>query len=324
MSAVFSSNRRRVALYAVPVTLLFLASVGFALTSSPRKVPRAALGRGVPCLAATSSTRLPVPKAALSHVFSDGDAQAGGRPRFWYVTPGRSRVVATYVRVMPGGAKAKSFTARSLAAPLESAYDIGTWSGRRALFAMRQKRKAVAVTVVSLGKDSRVLASGTAAVPRPPGTVRRDFFVARHTGSKPDVYVVDRNKRTGSVTLSVFSGESNFATALIDRRTIAAVGVAPPIWGLDIARVGGPRPSLLLFRASAGSFYDRPEAHVLSGASGFRVFTAHDTLSKRLAGSHFLAGPSPAGPAVYALRKVGNGLDLRTAALGVPVASANC
>jgi hypothetical protein len=326
VTAVAIGRHRRLALYAVLVTLLFLLSVGFELARTPRRVQVATLGRGVPCLAPTSAIRLPIGQAALLHVFSDGDAaQSRRRPWLWYVTPGRSRVVATSVRVTPRGATLKSFVVRSLETPVKSAYDVAAWSsGRPALFAMRQESRGVAITVVSLGGRSRLVASGNAPAPRPPDTVRRDFFVARLTGSRPDVFVVDRNTRTGSVALSVFSGESHFATALIDRRPVGAVAIAPPTWGLDVARLGGPRPSLLVFRAAAGSFYGRPEVHILSGASGFHAFTTHATVSKRLAGTRFLAGPSLAGPAVYALRRVGNALELRTAALGVPVASPTC
>jgi hypothetical protein len=327
VTAVSPARRRRIALYAVPVTLLFLSSVGFEITRTSRRVSATALGRGIPCLAATSAhTRLPVSRAALPDVLSDGDvAQARRRPLFWYVTPGRSRVVATSVHVTSRGATLKSFVVGSLKGPLKSVYDVAAWSpGRTALFAMRQKPQAVAITVVSLGGRSRVATFGNAPDPSPPDAVHRDFFVARLTGPKPDLFVIDRNATTGSVTLSVFSGESHFAMALIDRRPVGALAVAPPSWGLDVARVGGSRPSLLLFRNAAGSFYGRPEVHILSGASGFRVFTTHSILSGRLAGSRFLVGPSLAGPAVYALRRVGTALDLRTAALGVPVASATC
>ena len=318
-----SAHSRRVALYAVPLAILFLASIGFEIARKPHRV---AVQSGVPCLLATVAARIHAPRGALGSIVTNGDStQVHGRPVLWYVLPRHGRLAVTRVTLTPNGTgRATSYAVPAHGLAHATAYDMTQWEpSRPALVVARQRRRGLGVTVHSLGRGSHVLASGVSPVTRPPKNVERGLFVARLTGRKPDLFVVDRDRDSGHTVLSVYTGESHFAHAAVLRRQTGAADVSGQEWSIGVARVAG-QPSLLVFRTAARSALNRPEVHILEATSGFRTFTKHETLSRTLAGTRLVGGRSLQGPAVYALRQKGTTLELHVVPLGIPLVSPTC
>jgi hypothetical protein len=320
-----AAGRRRVILYSVPLVLLFAASVVFEVTASPSNKP---LARGLPCLLPSRSSLLQIRGTELPTFLSDGDTSAQLRhPTLWYVVATRDAVIAHRLRIAAQQSRLASFPVRLPGSERATAYDVATWAGRRpALFAIRQERRAIVVTIFSLDPRSRVLGRGKAPEPRPGSGVRRGYFVARLTGRDLDLFVIDRHRKNKAATLSVYSGESHFARALIDNRTIPLHGMTSPSWSLDVARTDGRKPAIVALRSARGSLFGRPEAHVLTGDSDFRTLTLDTRLSRAPARSRpLLVASSRAGSSVYAFRRPRPGLvEVRTTPLGVPRSSQSC
>lgn len=318
-------GRRRVILYSVALLLLFLTAVVFEETGSQSSKP---LGRGIPCLVPGRSDLLRLDGRALPDFFADGDTAALlKRPLIWYVTRTGAGAIAHRLQIGVPHAHAGSFPVRLPSAASMTTYDVAIWSQRgAALFALRQGRKAIAVTVLSIGHESRVLFRGLTPDPRPRSDVDRDLFVARLTGREPDLFVIDRDRKKRDATLSVYSGESGFSRTLIDDRTLPLRRIAPPIWSLDVARTEDAKLAVVVFRRAAGSLFGRPQVHVVRADSDFRAVTLSTTLSSTLARSRrFLVASSSAGPTVYSFTRRRSGLvDVHATPFGVPLSSSSC
>ena len=324
MSAERAGSRSRtVALAALPITALLAASLVFELQWSPHKLP---VGQGLPCLVVTSATTVRLDGNVVPHLLADSDAtHLRQRPRLWYVTPARNGVVAHPIRVAAGRAAVRAVPVR-IAAARRGVYDVGTWSGPQpVLVALRQRQQSVVSTVMTLDERPRVVATGFTPDPRPGPSVHRDFFLARYDGTRPDLFVVDRDAHTGDVLLSIYSGESRFSKAIVDRRKVGVTYIDPPVWSVDVANVKGDGPDFVYFRTASGSFYGRPEAHIAPAANGYRLVTVHATIAPALGrGPGFVVASSLAGPAAYSLTRAGQGLELRAVPLGTPVSSPTC
>jgi hypothetical protein len=319
-----AGGRQRVILYSFALLLLFGAAVVFEATGSQSSKP---LSRGIPCLVPGRSDLLRLDGRALPDFFADGDTSALlKRPIIWYDTRTGAGAVAHRLQIgVPHGYAA--FPVRLPSAASMTTYDVAIWSQRgAALFALRQRGKAIAVTVLSIGHESRVLFRGLARDPRPRSDVDRDLLVARLTGRKPDLFVIDRHRKRRDATLSVYSGESGFSRTLIDNRTLPVRRIAPPAWSLDVARTDDAKLALVVFRRAAGSLFGRPQVHVVRADSDFRAVALSTTLPSTLARSRqFLVASSRAGPAVYSFTRRRSGLvGVQATPFGVPLSSSSC
>ena len=159
--------------------------------------------------------------------------------------------------------------------------DVEDWTGAEpALFVISSPRRSPSLRLLSLQTGRRLLKS---RVPIPPQlSDRRDFFVARWSGPRPDLFVIDRDvyrRRPPSHrpwAIRVYSGESGFKAVAFEttiRRWLSKRLSQGDFW-LDVGTRRQPKPGLVLVtKGRTGT--DQTEIHVLSGDSGFRRFTLH-------------------------------------------------
>ncbi len=167
----------------------------------------------------------------------------------------------------------RSFEASLARAP--TALDTGEWSATvpNALVAVgtpQPGRTTVDVFDASTGK--RLAPPASVAIPAPAPGTRRDYRLARWSGSTGDLMVIDRVDKSGVIRVRVRSGESGFAT---QTATISArVGAFPAdAFSLDVVPVQrGKRPDVVFTSKVSASDSGFVDVHVLSGSSSFRRF----------------------------------------------------
>ena len=159
--------------------------------------------------------------------------------------------------------------------------DVETWAGiEPALFVISSPRRSPSLRLLSLRTGRRLLES---RVPVPPQlSDRRDFFVARWSGPRPDLFVIDRDvyrSRPPSRrpwAIRVYAGESGFKTVAFETTIPQWLSkrLSQGDFWLDVGTRRQPKPSLVLVtKGRTGT--DQTEIHVLSGKSRFRRFTLH-------------------------------------------------
>lgn len=178
-------------------------------------------------------------------------------------------------------------------------FDVLGWDSTEddQLVALPIRRRAVEVWTASDG-DAPVR-RGLAVLPVRGPEVIRNARVARWSGDLPDLFVVEHAPTLRDVTVRVFSGESRFRESLLE------INVALPFagetrWTIDVARVTGDRPDLLLFAARGPS--GRTEIHIVSGESDFEEYILHvptDFPVERAETAVFAAGTTGGSPAIY-------------------------
>lgn len=160
--------------------------------------------------------------------------------------------------------------------------DVEAWPGAGpALFVVSSPRRSPSLRVLSLRTGRALLES---RVPLPPQkSDRRDFFVARWSGPRPDLFVVDRNvnrRRPPSPrpwSIRVYSGESDFKKLAFEtsiRKTLSKQ-LSQRDWWVDVGFRRQRKPSIVLVTKGKRTGTGHTEVHVLSGRSGFRHFSLH-------------------------------------------------
>jgi hypothetical protein len=160
--------------------------------------------------------------------------------------------------------------------------DVEEWLGSGpALFVVSSPRRSPTLRVLSLRSGRPLLES---RVPLPPRrTDSRDLFVARWSGPRPDLFVIDRDvnrRRPKSPHLwstRIYSGESGFKKLVFQTsiRKKLSKQLSQRDWWLDVGLRRQPKPSLVLVTRGKRTGTGQTEVHVLSGHSGFHRFTLH-------------------------------------------------
>jgi hypothetical protein len=279
------------------LALLLGGSVWYEATRTPPNPGRPAAR---PCLLVSRVSDLPGGVAQGRRTITDGDdAPRHGAATFWSVAGGGTQL--TVVRVQDGGGLERlHVTLPRAASPGVTTYDVGTWAGERALFALRQTRRAIGVTVVGLRGSHRVLLRASAPQPVQARGARRDLAIARLGGNRPDLFVIDRAGATAALT--VYSGESSFRRPLVRRRAVGALGgLSSRAWSLDVGHVAPGTPVVAAFRAAGGSRTRLAEVHLLEASGRFDRFLLHAVMASDVSrAASFALGPSQTGPSVYA------------------------
>lgn len=159
--------------------------------------------------------------------------------------------------------------------------DVEEWPGSGpALFVISSLRRSPALRLISLRSGRPLLES---RVPLPPQkSDRRDFFVARWSGPRPDLFVIDRNvnrrrqRHPRRWVVRIYSGESGFRQLVFQASLQKKLSkqLSQVNWWLDVGLRRQPKPSLVLIaRGETGT--EQTEVHILSGHSRFRRFTLH-------------------------------------------------
>ncbi|HEY6550633.1 MAG TPA: hypothetical protein VIY71_05475 [Solirubrobacterales bacterium] len=183
------------------------------------------------------------------------------------------------------GVRSKILTPRlrtTLQAVEGTPFDVEVWPGAEpALFALSSPRRSPLLRVISLRTGRQLLES---RVPAPPQrSDRRDFFVARWSGPRPDLFVIDRNvnrRRPPSPrrwSIRIYSGESDFKKLAFETSIKKSISrqLSQRDWWLNVGVRRPPKPSLVLVTRGKRTGTGQTEVHVLSGHSGFHRFTLH-------------------------------------------------
>jgi hypothetical protein len=180
------------------------------------------------------------------------------------------------------GARAKTLTASvhtTLPSPAGRAVDVEDWpGGGPALFVVSSPRRSPSLRLVSL-QTGRTLLKSRVPLPRQKND-RREFFVARWSGPRPDLFVLDRdvNQRHPQSRrpwrIRIYSGESGFKQLAFEtslKKRLSRDFSQGDFW-IDVGNRRQPKASVVLMtKGETGT--GQTEVHVLSGHSGFRRFT---------------------------------------------------
>jgi hypothetical protein len=236
----------RLAVPLFALALLFAASLLYEKVRSKGAAPRF---RGLPCLLESNEVQLPIRLRPLRGVITEGDrAAVPGPPTLWHFEQVSGMFRLT--RVLAKKRVRVSAFVLGRAPTRSTAVDTARWgrSTPPAVFFLHQRRRVIEVTVEGIGQGARARIVGLAPNGEQPSYVHRDLALARLTGKRPDLFVIDRNNRSGAVTLSVYSGESRFRRALVRGRRLPLTGLDPAHWVLDVGRDTSARADILFVR----------------------------------------------------------------------------
>jgi hypothetical protein len=183
------------------------------------------------------------------------------------------------------GVRSKILTPRlrtTLRAVEGTPFDVEVWPGAGpALFALSSPRRSPLLGVTSLLTGQLLLKS---SVPVPPQrSDLREFFLARWSGPRPDLFAIDRdvNRRYPQSrrrwSIRIYSGESGFEKLVFETsiKKWLSKKLSERDWWLNVGVRRPPKPSLVLVTRGKRTGTGRTEVHVLSGHSGFHQFTLH-------------------------------------------------
>ena len=287
-------SRRWLAVAAGMLIALVAVAIVVNVTRSKRKSPPP------PMLEVKASFRLPrALRLDRSTVLSsNSDLLSDNEPLWALRRSGSGLGVQRIAPTQSGRVRISSFMIALRGVGRRATFDTTSWAGVPAVAAMIQKRARIRVEVLSL-QTQRKLAAGAAPVPRAaPGTTR-DLFVATWSGSRPDLFVIDRGLTSERVRVQIFSGESGFRTSIDDVR-LPVRGLPPRHWSVALVTGNRPTPDLLLINRAAPS--RRVEVQALAGESGFQTFLlrARTVLPADPGGGlRFTAGSYLGAPGLY-------------------------
>jgi hypothetical protein len=263
----------------VPVILIVIAVWGLTAFDLSKRRPNQI--EGLHLAEESAGIWTGVPRPASAQYLSATDRLASNGP--WYLD---RRGAAVDVGA---GAKAGTGyrTVQMGSVPVgrrPQSFDIDPWgeSGAPALFAVEQRSDGIAVTVHALRPGGEVLEQGGPALAPVRGGAR-DFLIAKWSGSEPDLFVIDARRSAGQRfrpwEMRIYSGESGFRSQL-DRMTLPArLGSTLTGWWLDLARISGRRPDLVVTSQNRTTATGLTEVHVLTGDSGFQAFSTEGATS---------------------------------------------
>jgi hypothetical protein len=160
--------------------------------------------------------------------------------------------------------------------------DVEEWTDSGpALFVVSSPRSSPTLRIISLRSGRALLES---RVPLPPQSRdSRDFFIAHWSGSRPDLFVIDRNvnrRRPPSPQpwlIRIYSGESGFKKLVFQTPLERKLSrqLSQRNWWVDVGFRRQPKPSLVLVTRGKQTGTGQTEVHILSGHSRFHRFTLH-------------------------------------------------
>jgi hypothetical protein len=161
--------------------------------------------------------------------------------------------------------------------------DVEYWPGAGpTLFVVSSPRRSPSLRLLSLRNERAVL---EATVPLPlQKRDRREFFVARWSGPRPDLFVVDRDvgprkpPSSRPWSIRIYTGESNFRAIAFETSIQKRISkqISQRDWWLDVGTRRQPEPSLVFVtKGGRKTGTDQTEVHALSGHSRFRRFSLH-------------------------------------------------
>ncbi|HMC50448.1 MAG TPA: hypothetical protein VKH20_07355 [Solirubrobacterales bacterium] len=160
--------------------------------------------------------------------------------------------------------------------------DVETWAGAGpALFVVSSPRRSPTLRLISL-RTGRPLLESTVPLPVQKSDLR-DFFVARWSGPRPDLFVLDRNvNRRKPLSprpwlIRIYSGESGFKKLILESSIKKSISkqLSQRNWWLDFGVRRPPKPSLVLVTRGKKTGTGQTEVHALSGHSRFHRFSLH-------------------------------------------------
>lgn len=160
--------------------------------------------------------------------------------------------------------------------------DVEEWPGSGSvLFVVSSPRRSPRLRLLSLHSGRPLLESRVPLLPQ--RTDSRDFSVARWSGPRPDLFVVDRDvnrlrpKSPHPWSIRIYSGESGFKKLAFQTsiRKKLSQQLSRRDWWLDVGLRRQLKPSLVLVTRGKRTGTGQTEVHILSGHSGFHRFTLH-------------------------------------------------
>jgi hypothetical protein len=299
------------------VTLIVWALALFDLTLLPRVA-----GQYLGTLPAKRLVGVTVPSGSMLMTSTDAAAPAD----LWILSRhgATMRVVGVPLPIVHTrrGARDKVLTASvrtTLPSPAGVPVDIEDWPGAGpTLFVVSSPRQSPALRLISL-RTKRTLLESTVPLP-PQESDRREFFLARWSGRRPDLFVLDRdvNQRHPPSrrlwTIRVYSGESGFKQLVFKtsiRKWLSKRLSQGDFW-LEVGNRRQPKASLVLMtKGETGT--GQTEVHVFSGHSGFHHFTLQSgTELKDRIGLHrrFIFESERRGGTMYMVRNEDGHLSL--------------
>jgi hypothetical protein len=315
-------NRLRVAFQGrkgavLAVSLIVWALALFDLTLLPRVT-----GQYLGTLPAKRLADVTVPPGSLLMTSTDATTPAD----LWIISRqgATTQVVGVPLPIVHThrGARDKALTASvrtTLPSPAGLPVDVEDWPGAGAtLFVASSPRRSPALQLISL-KTGRTLLKSMVPVPAQKND-RREFFVARWSGSRPDLFVIDRdvNRRHPQSRrpwmIRVYSGESGFKKLAFEtsiKKRLSRQFSQGDFW-IEVGNRRQPKASVVLMtKGETGT--GQTEVHVLSGRTGFRRFTLESgTELKDRIGLHrqFIFESERRGGTVYLVRNQDGQLSL--------------
>jgi len=220
------------------------------------------------------------------------------------------------------GARDKILTASlrtTLPSPAGRPVDVEDWPGAGpTLFVVSSPRRAPTLRLISL-RTKRTLLESKVPVP-PQKSDRREFFVARWSGPRPDLFVIDRDVNRSHPQsrrpwkIRIYSGESGFKKLAFEfsmKKQRSRQFSQGDFW-IEVGNRRQPRASVVLItKGETGT--GQTEVHVLSGHAGYRRFTLESgTELKDEIGLHrrFIFESERRGGTIYMVRNEDGRLSL--------------
>lgn len=281
------------------VALVALAATGVVLSREP--VPPSRTKRE-PLSVNASAPAVPADATGFATV---ADVALDNEP-LWALTRRSLTVRATPVGMSDTSPapRAATFKLRRRTTP-RTQLDLAGWVGEaNALFVMEPSNRGVKVAVYS-ANTGREVALGRAPEPSQFPGATRQVFVATWDGNTPDLFILDRGARGERARLAVYRGEEIFSRRVLLVQ-LPLIELSPAIWGVDVGRVGGTKPDLLMLTRRGGS--GEPEIHVLSGESAYQSFELQSPIEgvRSLdAEPTVLAGSVGSAPTAFVKRREG-------------------
>lgn len=198
---------------------------------------------------------------SLANVVSDDASPTSG---LWSIDPGPA---ATTVRALAPRA-GPAVRLQTDGAP--DAYDVARWradAGVCAFLIRDGSQGRLTVDVRQLPSGGRIGLFQTPRVLRPPGS-QRTLLMGQWSGSRADLFVLDRSRADDTMQVRVLSGESGFKSVVL------AVVVPQPFdrkdWWVDLADVAGSgRSDIVMTTRFTNTTSRRVEVHALAAQANY-------------------------------------------------------